>query len=370
MSLNDAAAPGAEEAARLPSPKRRWLLPALSISLALAALLSTALGESPLDVAEALTRPDSTAATILFDLRLPHVALCALVGAALAFAGAALQALLRNPLADPFILGVSGGAALGATISLALGGASLGLFLATPCRHLPGPVAGLCAATFGESPTTLAALIGALAATAIVHGASRVSGRVSPLRALLAGVVFNALASAAITFVKVLSPPDRLGEVTHWLSGNLGYPGTGALIALAIFETIAFAVVFVGAHSLNLLSLGDRGAALLGLDVDRARAVLFFALSLLVAAAVSVSGMIGFVGLIVPHLVRRVSGADQRRLLPASALAGASFLLLADLGARCLLPLLGTTPPVGALTAFVGAPFFLGMLKGGEVRGG
>lgn len=370
MSLNDAAAPGAEEAARLPSPKRRWLLPALSISLALAALLSTALGESSLDVAEALTRPESTAAAILFELRLPHAALCALVGAALAFAGAALQALLRNPLADPFILGVSGGAALGATTSLALGGASLGLFLATPCRHLPGPVAGLCAATFGESPTTLAALIGALAATAVVHGASKVSGRVSPLRALLAGVVFNALASAAITFVKVLSPPDRLGEVTHWLSGSLGYPGTGTLIALAIFEVIAFAVVFVGAHSLNLLSLGDRGAALLGLDVNRARATLFFALSLLVAAAVSVSGMIGFVGLVVPHLVRRASGADQRRLLPASALAGAVFLLLADLGARCLLPLIGTTPPVGALTAFVGAPFFLWMLKGGEVRGG
>lgn len=345
-------------------------MPSFALALALSALVAAAFGESRIDLAQALSQPASTSAAVLFQLRLPRIALSAIVGAALAFSGAALQALLRNPLADPFILGVSGGAALGATLSLSLGGAALGLTLSVPCRHLPGAAGELCAAVLRESPTTLSALALALVSTAVVYGASREKGRMNPLRALLAGVVFNALASAAITFVKVLSPPDRLGELTGWLSGNLGYPAAGALAALALFEAIAFAVVLMCAHSLNLLALGDRGAALLGLDVDRARRVLFFALSLIVAAAVSVSGMIGFVGLIVPHLVRHWSGADQKRLLPASALAGASFLILADLAARCLLPALGTSPPVGALTALIGAPFFLSLLKGGGNRGG
>lgn len=348
----------------------RWSLPLLGLALALSALLAAAFGESRLDLFEALARPDSTAAAILFELRLPRIALAALVGAALALSGAALQALLRNPLADPFILGVSGGAALGATLCLALGGATLGLALSAPCQLLPGAAAGACAAALQGSPTILSALCFALLSTAVVYGAARDKGQMSPLRALLAGVVFNALASAAITFVKVLSPPDRLGELTSWLSGNLGYPPAGALAALALFEALAFAVVGLSAHNLNLLALGDHSAALLGLDVNRARRTLFFALSLIVAAAVSVSGMIGFVGLIVPHLLRLFMGADQKRLLPASALLGASFLILADLAARCLLPALGTAPPVGALTALIGAPFFLGLLRGGEVRGG
>lgn len=348
----------------------RWVAPSLAIALVLSALLAAAFGESPLDLAEALCVPHSTSAAILFQLRLPRIALCALVGAALAFSGAALQALLRNPLADPFILGVSGGAAFGATLWLALGSTALGLALSMPCQHLPGAAGDLCAAALRESPTTLSALTFALLSTVVVYGASRHRGQMNPLRALLAGVVFNALASAAISFVKVLSPPDRLGELTSWLTGNLGYPTAGALTALALFEAIAFAIVGLCAHSLNLLALGDRSAALLGLDADRARRILFFALSLIVAAAVSVSGMIGFVGLIVPHLIRHGVGANQKRLLPASALAGASFLVLADLAARCLLPLLGTSPPVGALTALIGAPFFLGLLKGGEFRGG
>ncbi|MDR0965782.1 MAG: iron ABC transporter permease [Myxococcales bacterium] len=338
----------------------------LLLGLALSTLIAAALGESSLDLVDALTRPESQAHAILFELRLPKIALAALVGAALGIAGAALQALLKNPLADPFILGVSGGAAFGATLSLALGATALGLTLSQPCQRLPGRLEGLCAAVLQGSPTTLLALLFALLSTAVVYGAARHRGRMSPLRALLAGVVFNALASAAITFVKVLSPPDRLGELTSWLTGSLGYPQPGALLALALFEGIAFAIIGWHAHGLNLLALGDRSAGLLGLDVERARCILFVALSLLVAAAVSVSGMIGFVGLIVPHLLRLWMGADQKRLLPASALLGASFLILADLAARRLLPMLGTAPPVGALTALIGAPFFLGLLKRGH----
>ena len=330
---------------------------------ALAFLASLLLGESEISLESALTQPGSTDALVLFSLRLPRACLACLVGASLGLSGAALQSLLRNPLADPFILGVSGGAALGATASLAAGGMVLGTFLSRPCALLPGALTDACAAIVQSSPTAAAALLCALTSTLLVCAAASGSGRLYPVHALLAGVVFNALAAAAITLIKSLSPPGRLGNLTFWLSGSIPAVPWPQLLAAAAVLTAAAARILSLAHALNLLSLGRDQAAVLGLDADRAARALFLWSSLLVAVTVSLSGMIGFVGLIVPHLIRRLAGADNRRLLPLSALLGAAVLLLADLASRLLLPAAGTILPVGALTALAGAPFFLVLLR-------
>lgn len=331
----------------------------LLVSMAFAA----AFGESPLDLKSALLGLDPRDRLVLLELRLPRVVLAAVVGAALAISGCALQALLRNPLADPFVLGVSGGAALGGTLAMALGGGALAAWLSSACAGLPGPLGPIAAGLVGRSPTTLAALAGALLATGVVYAAGRFGARLSTYGALLAGVVFNALASAAITFIKALSPPERVGELLYWLAGSLDYPEWSSVVGVLVFELAGFAAIFLRAGELNLLSLGDEGAASLGVDVESARRWLFLATSLCVAAAVAVSGMVGFVGLIVPHLLRLWLGPDQRLLLPASAVAGALFMVLADLLARVLFQPLGTATPVGVLTALIGGPVFLWLLR-------
>ncbi len=228
---------------------------------------------------------------MLFGLRLPRALLGALVGAALAASGSALQALLRNPLADPFVLGVSGGAALGATLALALG-----------LQALAGP--------------SLFAFAGAVGAMALVLAAGR--ARSSPYAALLTGVVFNAFAAAIITCIKTLLTPDRVGEVLYWLAGNAG---VRALRTLRRWRrpsrSVALGVLWTESGRLNLLTLGDDEAASLGVPVRRTRWWVLLAASLSVAAAVALAGLIGFVGLIVPHLLRLWLGPG-----PAAARAG------------------------------------------------
>ncbi len=339
------------------SPSRAALvLGGLGAVLLLASLLGLAFGESALDLGPALLDPASRERLVLAQLRLPRIVLAAIVGGALAVAGCALQALLRNPLADPFVLGVSGGAALGATLVLALGGGAAAGWLE---EHFPGPVGGILA----RSPATFAALVGAQVATAVVYLAGRFGARLSTYGALLAGVVFNSLASAAITFIKALSPPERLSDLLYWLAGALEYPEWSTVAGVAAFECLGVGMVLYLAADLNLLSLGDEGAASLGVDVERARRLLFLATSLCVAAAVSVTGLVGFVGLIVPHVLRLWLGPDQRLLIPASAVGGALFLVLADLLARVLFRPLGTATPVGVLTAMIGGPVFLWLLR-------
>ena len=341
-----------------------------AVLLALASLAAAAFGESELKLAGALV-PGSRERFVLVELRLPRILLAMLIGASLAAAGAALQALLRNALADPFVLGVSGGAALGGTLALAFGGAALATTLASRVSTLPSPLGPALAGLVSRSPTTLAALAGALFATAVVYSAGKFGGRLSPYAALLAGVIFNALASAAITFIKALSPPDRVGNLLYWLAGSLDYPEWSTVLGLALFEALAIGVLLFHAPELNLLSLGDEGAASLGVQVERARRNLFIATSLAVAAAVAVSGLVGFVGLIVPHLLRLWLGPDQRLLLPASVVGGALFLVLADLCARVLFEPLGTATPVGVLTALIGGPIFLWLLRrAGKQLGG
>ncbi len=320
------------------------------LAVALAVAASCLLGAQPISLAAAL-RGEDPDASILIGLRLPRAALAALVGCALAGAGTALQALLRNPLAEPFVLGVSGGAALGG---------SLVMVAATGVARLSGAAGELLGAA---PPVAAGAVAGAAASTVLVFGLGRVGGRLVPEAALLVGVVFNAFAAGVITLIKLVVSPEQASRLLYWLLGAVGYetPGTLALGAALVLAAVG-ALVALSAQ-LNLLTLGDEEAATLGLDVRRARALVFFAASAATGAAVALAGMVGFVGLIVPHLVRRVVGPDHRLLVPASALFGAAFLVLADALARLAFLPLGTEPPVGAVTAFLGGPFFLWLLR-------
>jgi iron complex transport system permease protein len=286
---------------------------------------------------------DSIFMTSLLPARLPRVLLAVLVGAALSAVGVAFQALLRNPLADPFIMGVSGGAALGGSLALVfLGG-------------------GLAASISLEGP---AAFLGAAAATFLIYRAGRVGGRVDTITILLVGVVFNSFASAVIMFLKTIISATKTQEILLWLMGNLGdYHKYSTIMVVGVGVLIGIAVLFAMTSRMNALALGEQGAYHLGIDVERTKVIIFFSASLLVGLAVSVSGLVGFVGLIVPHLVRLILGPDHRLLLPASVLVGAAFLVLADLVAFLMLGPLTTELPVGVVTAFVGGPFFLVLLR-------
>lgn len=300
--------------------------------------LAVAFGERPLTWA-GLRTEGSVDQTIFWSLRLPRVVLAGIVGAALASSGTVLQSLLRNPLADPFVLGVSGGAALGATVALALGLSS---------AWIPG-----------MSAASVFALAGAVGATLLVLAVGRLAGGDTPHTTLLAGVIFNAFALAAILFIKALVAPDRLGEILFWLAGTLGQEAPATLLVTGGVVVGAVLVMVGMSPKLNLLLLGDEDAHSLGVDVRRTRLLLMVVASMAVAAAVSLSGLVGFVGLLVPHLVRSLLGADQRLALPANALLGAGFLMLADLLARLLFRAFHTEPPVGVVTALLGGPLFL-----------
>jgi iron complex transport system permease protein len=330
----------------------------LALALGLAALagavaLSCALGAQRVSLGRALAGGEPDRA-ILVGLRLPRALLAAIVGCALAAAGAALQALLRNPLAEPFVLGVSGGAALGGTLVLLA--ASLAARVAE----------GVGAALGGAPPVAAGAIVGAAGATLLVFGLGRIGGRLVPEAALLVGIVFNAFAAAVITLLKVLVPPEQAARMLYWLMGAIGYETPAALAVGAVAVAASVGALLLLSARLNLLALGDDEAASLGLHVGRTRAAVLLAASAATGAAVALSGMVGFVGLIVPHAARRLLGPDHRLLVPACALFGAAFLVLADALARVAFVPLGTEPPVGALTAFLGGPLFLWLLRRAE----
>ncbi|TMA24359.1 MAG: iron ABC transporter permease [Deltaproteobacteria bacterium] len=318
------------------------------VAAALAAGLATGAGELSLRAALNGQEPD---ATVLFRLRVPRVLLAAEVGAALSVAGVALQALLRNPLADPFVFGLSGGAAVGTAIVVAASGTAVG-------------AAAFSAASFvGLLPAQLAAVAGALTAALFVFALGRSRGQLEPTRALLVGVVFNSFASAIVLSMESILQPDQTQAVLLWLSGTLGYEAMPLLAGAGIALLVPALVLIALAGRLNLLALGDEGAAALGVDVSRTRLLAFFAASAAVGIAVAFTGLVGFVGLVVPHAVRLVVGPDHRVVLPASALGGAAFLVLADALARVLFRGLGAEPPVGAVTAIIGAPLFVMLLR-------
>ena len=281
---------------------------------------------------------------ILFRTRLPRVLLAAVVGGSLGSAGAALQGLLGNPLACPHLLGISGGAAVAGVLALVAGA---------------DPVSPL---------VPLAAFVGALGAIAIVSLGARAGGRTTPYAVLLVGVVFNALAAAALMLVNALASYTQAQGVLFWIMGSLSTQSYGLVAGAASYAVAGLGWLMVHAQDLNLLAAGEEGAQQLGVDVERTRRAVFLASSLLVGAAVSVSGMIGFVGLIVPHLLRLLLGADHRLLLPASFLGGAAFLVWADTLARTALA--PVELPVGVVTALTGGPFFIYLLRRSLRRAG
>jgi iron complex transport system permease protein len=329
---------GPASAARLAA-----LLAVLGALLAAALVVGLGVGPSGLAPAEVLRallgQEGGVAGDIVLRVRLPRVVLAALVGASLATAGTLFQALLRNPLADPFVLGVSGGAALGGILALVAGGA-LGLgYAAVPPASFAGAVATL------------------LLLLAVAGG----RGRLSPTTLLLVGVVFNAFASAAIVFLASSAGLAEGARIFLWLIGNLSDARPALAGAVAAFLALGLACALPFARSLNLLALGEEPAAQLGVPVEALRRLLLVATSLMVGAAVSVSGLIGFVGLIIPHLLRLAVGPDHRLLLPAAVLGGAAFLVVCDTAARTVLA--GRELPVGAITALVGGPLFLFLLR-------
>jgi len=323
----------------------RWAAVLLSLSglLAVVAALGLASGPSglaPSEVWEVLGGGGAgAAADIVLRIRLPRVVLAAGVGASLAVSGVLFQALLRNPLADPFILGISGGAALGGILVLAFG-AAVGL---------------------GQSAVPPAAFAGAVGATVLLFAVTGLGGSVSTTALLLTGVVFNAFASAAIVFIASLAGLAEGASIFLWLIGNLSGGEIRLALWVGLFLAVGLACALPLARGLNLLALGEEQAGQLGVEVERHKRVLLLATSLMVGAAVSVSGLVGFVGLIIPHLLRLVLGPDHRLLVPASALGGAAFLVLCDTAARTLLP--GRELPVGAITALLGGPLFLVLLR-------
>lgn len=283
---------------------------------------------------------------ILLEARLPRVVFGLLVGAALSVSGAVFQAILRNPLADPYILGVSGGAALGGTSVLAF---------------------GATASLLGGVTVAGAAFAGALAAVALILAVGRWTpgGRAGTYVLLLTGVVFNAFAGSIITFIRTILAPQKAHELLFYLVGSLGVEGTStattAMVAIAVVVSVGGALWY--ARDLNVMSLGDEEAATLGVDVDRTRRNVVLFASLGVAVSVAYTGLIGFVGLVVPHGVRLLLGPDHRLVLPISALAGGAFLILADLAARAAFGVFSTALPVGVLTAFIGGPIFVAFLR-------
>ena len=322
----------------------RWTLGALLIvSLVLAVILGVRLGSvslTSLEVMDALAgRGDPVARDIVVRLRLPRVLLGVLVGGGLAVSGATFQALLRNPLAEPYILGISGGASVGAVLVLAFGWVAAGSWA------LP-----------------LAAFAGALLAIALVFRVATATGRAMDVRVLLlAGVVVAAFFSACIAFILSISPARTVQSAVLWIMGSLSGATWRSVLLTTVYTTPAVVVLLGLARSLNLLAIGEETAHHLGADVEGVKRTSLAVAALITASGVAVAGVVGFVGLVVPHAVRLLVGSDHRSLLPLSFLAGAAFLTLADLAAR--LALAPTEIPIGVITAFVGVPFFLVLLR-------
>jgi iron complex transport system permease protein len=281
--------------------------------------------------------PASTA-VILFELRVPRVLLGVTVGGALAASGAVFQALFRNPMADPAIVGVSSGAALGAVIVILVGGGVFAGGLAVP----------------------VAAFVGALAVAFLVYRLARIGPAVQVATLLLAGIAVAAVVSAVISLVMSLAG-EQIRSIYFWLLGGLAGRGWDTLVAAVPLVVLGLAMAVLSIRDLNVMALGEERAAQLGVETERFKRSTMATGALLAGAAVSVAGVIGFVGLITPHILRLLLGADHRRLIPASVVAGGALMVLADLVARTALA--PEEIPVGAVTALLGGPFFLYLLR-------
>ncbi|MGU7770140.1 FecCD family ABC transporter permease [Burkholderia sp. MR1-5-21] len=342
-------------ASRRFAPLALAVLAVMVVAAAVAALCVGAYRLSPAELCAALTGDAAAqhARAVLFDIRAPRVALALLVGGGFGAAGAAMQALFRNPLADPGLVGVSSGAALGATTMIVL-----------------GPV--LFSAQAGALPVAalpVAAFSGALAVAALVYRLAASRGRLALPLLLLAGIAINALVGAAIGLLTFVADDAQLRSLTFWSLGSLGGAQWPALAAVTPCVAVGCALLARERDALNALQLGETEALHLGVPVQRLKRRVLVAVALAVGALVSCAGMIGFIGLVAPHCIRLACGPDQRIMLPGAALLGALLTLAADLAARTVAA--PAEIPLGVLTALLGAPFFLALLwkSRGALRG-
>lgn len=324
----------------LPLTFQKWFLVNLLLFLGLVfSIFVFSFAGRPFLFPTILLNPEDPYFDILTKVRLPRVILAACVGANLSSSGLAFQALLRNPLADPYILGVSGGAALGGVVMLVMG--------------LPFQI------VLGGS------FLAGMASLFLIYWIARVDGRLPVHTLLLTGVIFNAFAFALVLLINSLVSLGQAHQILYLLMGSLEAHQPEMIFWMALVSMLGFIFLLANASRMNVVALGEESATQLGLDVEAYRRVLFFAASLMVGASVAVAGLIGFVGLFVPHILRLVLGSDHRLLIPASALGGGIFLILCDFLARTLF--VGndflTQLPVGVITALIGGPFFVYLLK-------
>lgn len=311
------------------------------ILLVISLIIAISFGSETTSVTRVFSDPASLDRLLALQIRLPRALLAGLAGGGLALVGASFQALTRNALAEPYVLGVSGGASLGASVAIVLGLAS--------------------STIWGAALIPIVSLAGGLLATLLVFTlAKKATSRSVTL--LLAGVIINSFAAAVITLLKTLVSATRAQELLFWLTGFVDVPSLPSLVAVAIYVILSSLVLIADAGRLNVLSLGEQSAVSLGVHVINLERRVFFAASTLVGAIVSATGLIGFVGLVVPHAIRFLVGYDNRKVLPLSLLGGAIILIWCDLLARLLFNALGTEPPVGAITALLGCPIFLILL--------
>lgn len=314
----------------------------MSLILLLVMALSLLLGTAEVSLSKVVAsftgalETDDPARLIIFNLRLPRIILAGLVGSSLSLGGVVFQALLRNPLADPFILGISSGAAFGAVLGIFFG---LGFGLGIP----------------------LVSFLGALMTVFLVMALGTRKMGMESATILLTGVIINAFFTAIIMFFIATVADSRLHSMLFWLYGDLSQSRYGPLALIAPLLFIGFLILYGFARHLNLMTAGEETAFLLGVDVERAKKICLLVVSLLIGVVVSFSGLIGFLGLFVPHLGRMAFGSDHRLLIPVAAIGGAIFLILADTLARILIS--PSELPVGVITAFMGAPFFIYLLK-------
>lgn len=317
--------------------------------LLLAAILSLAIGSvfiSPAELWKILRGlGDETFTFIIWQIRLPRTVLVALTGAALSGSGAAYQGLFRNPLADPFLISVASGAGLGAVIAMSI--------------QWPYSFWGLMA-------IPMSAFIAALLTVFIVYFLARVGQTIPTTNLILAGVAFSSFATSLTSFL-MLRSTSEVRRALGWLLGGASQAGWTAILAILPYIVIGLGILLINGHRFNLLQFGDDQAQQLGLNITRTKTILLIAASLATAAAVAFSGIIGFIGLVVPHVIRIWFGGDYRRLIPLSIIGGASALLVSDVVARIVLA--PQEIPVGIITSLVGAPFFLWVLRTAKNQG-
>jgi len=323
------------------STNRKFLISVglLFVLWIIVALISIFTGTYSIDPLEAFSNIDELSQTIFLKIRIPRVLMASIAGGTLAISGAALQALFRNPLASPFTLGISGGASLGALLALR---------------------SGLAVGILGFSMVSISAFIFSILTMLFVYSVSKVGGVVATGRLLLAGVVANFLYSAVVMFIQFFSNFTESLQTMRWIMGSLDVVGFDTVWKTLIFVIPGCLILLSSTKDMNLFGLGDDVASSLGVNVRRMEKKIYFATSLAAGAVISVTGPIGFVGLIIPHILRMILGVDNRIILPCSFLFGAAFLTAADTVSRTIIS--PVEIPVGIITAFIGGIFFLWLL--------